>query len=53
MTTKTQISNWLKRARPDDTHMIVVCDTFDYSDYPVFVSGNKKASTCILRQEKL
>lgn len=24
------------------THMISVCDTFDYGDYPVFVTGEKE-----------
>ncbi len=32
------IARWIQRAREDGaTHMIVVCDTFDYDDYPVNV----------------
>jgi len=40
MTTVAQIREWLDRAEKVDTHMLVVCDTFDYTDYPVFVSNN-------------
>jgi hypothetical protein len=36
--TKDAITNWLKTAQKDNkTHVIVVCDTFDHNDYPVFV----------------
>lgn len=33
------ISRWLDTmyADEDTTHMIVVCDTYDYEDYPVYV----------------
>lgn len=27
------------------THMLVVCDTFDYSDYPVYVMPNENVWT--------
>lgn len=38
MTSKGTIRSWLKRAkRQKATHMLVVCDTFDYDDYPVFI----------------
>jgi len=38
MTTKEDIRGWLKRAKKEKaTHMLVVCDSFDYEDYPVFV----------------
>lgn len=37
-TTKTEIRGWLQRGKDKGTtHVIVVCDTFDWSDYPVFV----------------
>ena len=42
MTTKTQIETWF-----DDgvargaTHMMVVCDTFDFEDFPVYVSSTE------------
>jgi hypothetical protein len=38
MTTKEDIRGWLERGLEDGaTHIIVVCDTFDYEDYPVYV----------------
>jgi hypothetical protein len=37
-TTKDQIATWLAKGRDKQaTHMLVVCDTFDESDYPVYV----------------
>ena len=41
MTTREDIKQWLERADPEDTHMIVVCDTYDWDDYPVFVKNNQ------------
>lgn len=38
MTTKADISRWFDKAVSDGaTHMLVVCDTYDYEDYPVSV----------------
>jgi hypothetical protein len=37
-TTKEDIKNWIDSAPKGTTHMVVVCDTFDYEDYPVYVS---------------
>jgi hypothetical protein len=38
ITTRAMIAEWLEEAKlKGATHMIVVCDTFDYRDYPVFV----------------
>lgn len=34
---KADIRGWLQEAKPEHTHMVVVCDTFDYDDYPIFV----------------
>lgn len=37
-TPKSEIRRWLKEAKEiQATHMIVVCDTFSYEDYPVYV----------------
>jgi len=36
MTTRTQIRDWLTAATT--THMLVVCDSYDYSDYPVYTN---------------
>jgi hypothetical protein len=40
MTTKNEIQDWLGeiKSRKDLTHMLVVCDTFSYEDYPVYVT---------------
>lgn len=38
MTTKDEIMNWLKEGKvAGATHMLVICDTFDWEDYPVYV----------------
>lgn len=35
---RQDIQNWFDRGiEQNATHMIVVCDTYDYDDYPVFV----------------
>lgn len=37
-TSKEDIRNWIKSGQEQGaTHMIVVCDTFDWEDYPVYV----------------
>jgi len=37
-TSVEQLHSWFKRAvKEKATHLVVVCDTFDYTDYPVFV----------------
>jgi hypothetical protein len=38
--TLSDINTWWDRgaADPNYTHMIVVCDTYDWEDYPVYVS---------------
>lgn len=37
-TSKEEIRSWIKSGQAEGaTHMIVVCDTFDYDDYPVYV----------------
>jgi hypothetical protein len=36
--TKEDLKRWFQEGvEKSATHMIVVCDTFDYDDYPVFV----------------
>lgn len=39
MTTKNDIKNWFIKGKTDDiySHMIIVCDTYDYEDYPIYV----------------
>jgi len=40
-TNQEDIKKWLENAETTDTHMIVVCDTYDYTDYPVYVGKNE------------
>ncbi len=43
-TTKAMIRDWLERGKEQKaTHLIVVCDTFDHEDYPVFVMPGQNA----------
>lgn len=38
MTTKAEIANWFDEGKiRKATHLVVVCDTFDHEDYPVYV----------------
>jgi hypothetical protein len=38
-TTTAGIRKWLEYGKENGaTHLIVVCDTYDYTDYPVYVS---------------
>ena len=42
VTTKAEIKSWLEEGKAAGaTHVIVVCDTFDWEDYPVFVSPHE------------
>lgn len=37
--TRQDISDWFDRGVKDGkTHMLIICDTYDHDDYPVFVS---------------
>jgi hypothetical protein len=43
-TTKQEISGWFDRGVAEGaTHMVVVCDTYDWEDYPVFVRSPEEA----------
>lgn len=43
---REDISGWFDRGvRDGATHMIVVCDTFDWDDYPVYVQPGEDART--------
>jgi hypothetical protein len=40
---KDEIRDWLKHGKQvGATHMLVVCDTFDHDDYPVYVMAHEK-----------
>jgi hypothetical protein len=41
-TTRDDIRGWLKEAkRKKSAYMLVVCDTFSYEDYPVYISSKE------------
>jgi hypothetical protein len=49
-TTRDEIRGWLDRAAlKGATHMIVATDTFDWSDYPVFVLPGDDAAAEVER----
>jgi len=40
--TREDIQRWLQTGiEKEATHVIVMCDTFDWDDYPVYVSANE------------
>lgn len=42
-TTRQDINKWFDEGvKKKATHMIVVCDTFDHEDYPVYVKKDEK-----------
>ena len=44
-TTREEIRQWLEDGKTKgSTHLIVVCDTFDHEDYPVYVSPSEDVS---------
>lgn len=51
--TKEEIRGWLKRGIKDDySHVIVVCDTYDYEDFPVFVAKSENVLEIKEKNEK-
>lgn len=52
MTTYLDIRGWLERAPAGTTHMVVATDTFDYSDYPVYVAPSDDAAKVVERLQK-
>lgn len=43
-TSKEEIGRWFDEGvKQGATHMIVVCDTYDWEDYPVYVMPNEDA----------
>lgn len=41
-TSKEDIRNWIKYGQEQGaTHLIVVCDTYDWDDYPVYVMATE------------
>ena len=50
--TKQDIQRWLHEAPQGTTHMAVICDTFDWDDYPVYVEGGEDPHVKLLTYEK-
>jgi hypothetical protein len=51
-TTKTDIRGWLLRAQSNGaTHVIVACDTFDMTDYPVEVEPDEDVRAKVAETE--
>ena len=43
-TSKDDIREWFKSGvRQEATHLVVICDTFDYTDYPVYILPGQDA----------
>jgi hypothetical protein len=46
MTTKAEIREWLEKGlEQGDSHVIVACDTFDHSDYPIYIHHGTNPKT--------
>ena len=51
-TTADDIRRWLYAGKDKgNTHMIVVCDTFDYEDYPVYVKVGEDILECVSKRQ--
>lgn len=48
MTTRAEIEEWFDRGIDKGaSHMVVVCDTFDYGDFPVYVMPEQDVNEVI------
>lgn len=48
MTTRMDLKVWFDMGvKQGATYMIVVCDTFDYGDYPAYVTKEENIHDCI------
>ena len=50
--TKQDITRWLNEAPMGTTHMAVVCDTYDWDDYPVYVAQGEDPHEKLAKYEK-
>lgn len=52
-TTREEIREWLEEAKKKNaTHLVVVCDTFDYDDYPVYVHQGQDVNKVVRIQKE-
>ena len=53
-TTREDIRGWFQKGKKQGaTHMIVVCDTYNLVDYPVFVMPGENARTEAEKHDKV
>jgi hypothetical protein len=51
-TNRSEIQEWFERGvAKGATHMIVVCDTFDWEDYPVYVQPGENVEEAAKRYD--
>lgn len=49
MTTKDDIKDWFKTGKKRKaTHMVIICDSFSYEDYPVYVFKGTKVGKVVM-----
>jgi len=46
-TIPSDIKRWFESAPEETHHMVVVCDTYDHEDYPVYVKGAAKVEDAV------
>jgi len=52
-TTREEIESWFDEGvAKGSTHMVVVCDTFDHEDYPIYVYQTDKVQDTINEHSK-
>ncbi len=54
MTTRSDIRKWFYlegRKNPDHRFMLIVTDTFDFSDYPVFVTRSENVEEALSKYQ--
>ena len=53
MTSIEEIAGWLKEGKKEGaTHTIIICDTFDWEDYPVHVMPEENVRTVELKHNQ-
>ena len=51
-TTKDDIRRWFKEGvERNATHMIVICDTFDWSDFPCYVMSDENPREIVEKRD--
>ena len=46
--TRQEVDQWIETARENgNTHIVVMCDTFDYDNYPIYVNSQEEADKAV------